>query len=61
MFMIDFHTAQFITYNRQNLNEVVIGDLSSIIYKEAFKEPVVQEANETEGVPSLIVDQSVVW
>ena len=46
----------------QRHNEVrdVIGDLASV---EVVKEPVVQEANDTEGVPSLIADLSIrgVW
>ena len=46
-------------------NEVrdVIGDLASVVFKEVVKEPVVQEANDAEGVPSLIADLSIrgVW
>ena len=45
-------------------NEVrdVIGDLASVVLKEVVKEPVVQEANNVEGVPSLIADLSIrVW
>ena len=46
-------------------NEVrdVIGDLASLAYKEVVKEPIVQEANDAEGVPSLIADLSIrgVW
>ena len=42
-------------------NEIrdAIGDLASIVYKE----PVVQEANDACGVPSLIADLSIrgVW
>ena len=49
----------------QRHNEVrdVIGDLASVVFKEVVKEPVVQEANEAEGVPSLIADLSIsgVW
>ena len=38
-------------------------DLASLVYKEVVKEPIVQEANEAEGVPSLIADLSIrgVW
>ena len=46
-------------------NEIryVIGDLASLVYKEVVKEPIVQEANDAEGVPSLIADLSIrgVW
>ena len=49
----------------QRHNEVryVIGDLASVIFKEVVKEPVMQEANDAEGVPSLIADLSIrgVW
>ena len=49
----------------QRHNEVrdVIGDLASVVVKEVVKEPVVQEANDAEGVPSLIADLSIrgVW
>ena len=49
----------------QRHNEVrdVIGDLASVVFKEVVKEPVVQEANNAEGVPSLIADFSIrgVW
>ena len=49
----------------QRLNEVrdVIGDLASVVFKEVVKEPVVQETNDAEGVPSLIADLSIrgVW
>ena len=49
----------------QRHNEVrdVIGDLASLVYKEVVKEPIVQEANDAEGVPSLIDDLSIrgVW
>ena len=40
----------------QRHNEVrnVIGDLASVVFKEVVKEPVVQEANDAEGVPSLM-------
>ena len=38
-------------------------DLASLVYKEVVKEPIVQEANEAEVVPSLIADLSIrgVW
>ena len=38
-------------------------DLASLVYKEVVKEPIVQEANDAEGVPSLIADLSIrgVW
>ena len=49
----------------QSHNEVrdVIGNLASVVFKEVVKEPVVQEANNAEGVPSLIADLSIrrVW
>ena len=37
----------------------VIGELESIVYKEVLQEPVVQKANDTERVPSLIADRSM--
>ena len=37
----------------------VIGNLASAVYKEVVKEPVVQEANDAEGVPALIADLSI--
>ena len=45
----------------QRHNEVryVIGDLASLVYKEVIKEPIMQEANDAEGVPSLIADLSI--
>ena len=45
----------------QRHNEVrdVIGDLASVVYKEVVKVPVVQEANDAEGVPSLIAIRGV--
>ena len=49
----------------QRHNEVrdVIGDLASLVYMEVVKEPIVQEANDADGVPSLITDLSIrgVW
>ena len=49
----------------QRHNEIrdAIGDLASIVYKEVIREPVVQEANNACGVPSLIADLSIrgVW
>ena len=46
-------------------NEIrdAIGDLASLVYKEVIREPVVQEANDACGVPSLIADLSIrgVW
>ena len=49
----------------QRHNEVrdVIGDLASVVFKEVVKEPVAQEANDAEGVPSLIADLRIrgVW
>ena len=44
----------------QHHNEVrdVIGNLASAVCKEVV-EPVVQEANDAEGVPSLIADLSI--
>ena len=45
----------------QRRNEIrdAIGDLASIVYKEVIREPVVQEANDACGVPSLIADLSI--
>ena len=45
----------------QRHNEIrdAIGDLASIVYKEVIREPVVQEANDACGVPSLIADLSI--
>ena len=49
----------------QHHNEIrdAIGDLASIVYNEVIREPVVQEANDACGVPSLIADLSIrgVW
>ena len=46
-------------------NEIrdAIGDLASIVYKVVIREPVVQEANDACGIPSLIADLSFrgVW
>ena len=44
----------------QRHNEVrdVIGNLASLVYKEVVKEPIVHEANDAEGVPSLTADLS---
>ena len=36
-----------------------VRDFISIVYKDVLKEPVVQEANDTEYVPSLITDLSI--
>ena len=45
---------------RRNEIRDVIGDLASLVYKEVVKEPIVQEANDPEGVPSLIADLSII-
>ena len=45
---------------RRNEIRDVIGDLASLVYKEVVKEPIVQEANDAEGVPSLISDLSII-
>ena len=49
----------------QRRNEIrdAIGDLASIVYTEVIREPVVQEANDACGIPSLIADLSIrgVW
>ena len=39
------------------------GDLASAVFKEVVKEPVMQEANDAEGVPSLVANLSTrgVW
>ena len=41
----------------QRHNEVrdVIGDLALLVYKEVVKEPFVQEANDAEDVPYLLI------
>ena len=36
-----------------------LGDLSSIVYKNIIREPVIQEACEVAGEPSLIADLGV--
>ena len=48
---------------RHNETRDAIGDIASIVYKEVIREPVVQEANDARGVPSLIADLSIrgVW
>ena len=43
----------------QNEIRDAIGDIASIVYKEVIREPVVQEANNACGVPSLIADLSI--
>ena len=42
----------------QRHNEVrdAIGDLASLVYKEVMREPIVQEANDACGIPSLVAD-----
>eukprot|EP00731_Ephydatia_muelleri_P025770 Em0017g853a len=46
-----------------SMGEGYIYSASSLVYKEVVKEPIMQQANEAEGVPSLIVDLSIrgVW
>ena len=46
-----------------NEDRDVFGNLATIVYKEVMKELVRQEANNSEGVPSLISDLSIrgVW
>ena len=50
-------------FQRHNEIRDAIGDLASIVYKEVIQEPVVQEANDAYGVPSLIAALSIrgVW
>ena len=49
----------------QCLNEIrdAIGDLASLVYKEVIREPIVREANDACGIPSLVSDLSTrgVW
>ena len=49
----------------QRHNEVrdAIGDLASLVYKEVMREPIVQEANDACGIPSLVADLSIrgIW
>ena len=49
----------------QRHNEVrdALGDLASLVYKDIICEPIVQEANDTCGIPSLVADLSIrgVW
>ena len=49
----------------QHHNEVrdALGDLASLVYKDVIREPIVQEANDACGIPSLVVDLSIrgVW
>ena len=49
----------------QRHNEVrdVLGDLASLVYKDVIGEPIVQEANDACGIPSLVADLSIrgVW
>ena len=49
----------------QRHNEVrdAIGDLASLVYKEVIREPIVQEANDACGIPSLVSDLSIrgIW
>ncbi|KAL5468956.1 hypothetical protein EMCRGX_G030117 [Ephydatia muelleri] len=49
----------------QHHNEIrdAMGDLASIVYKEVIQKPVVQEANNACGVPSMIADLIIrgVW
>ena len=49
----------------QRHNEVrnALGDLASLVYKDLIHEPIVQEANDACGIPSLVADLSIrgVW
>ena len=49
----------------QRHNEVrdALGDLASLAYKDVIREPIVQEANDACGIPSLVADLSIrgVW
>ena len=49
----------------QRHNEIrdALGDLASLVYKDVIREPIVQEANDACGIPSLVADLSIrgVW
>ena len=49
----------------QRHNEIrdAFGDLASLVYKDVIREPIVQEANDACGIPSLVADLSIrgVW
>ena len=59
---LDCKKGGLVTQRRNEVRDV-IGDLASVVYKEVVKVPVVQEANDAEGVPSQIADLSIrgVW
>ena len=59
---LDCKKGGLVTQRHSEVRDV-IGDLASVVFKEVVKESVVQEANEAEGVPSLIADLSIrgVW
>ena len=61
---LDFKKGGLVTQRHNEIRDV-IGDLASFlhVFKEVVKEPVVQEANDAESVPSLIADLSIrgVW
>ena len=40
-----------------------LGDIVSLVYKDVIREPIVQEANDACGIPSLVADLSIrgVW
>ena len=42
----------------QRHNEIrdALGDLASLVYKDVIREPIVQEANDACGIPSLVAD-----
>ena len=37
----------------------VLGDLAAIVYKDVVREPIVQEADDSSGRPTLIADLSI--
>ena len=57
------HYHNFIVIQRHNEVRDALGDLASLVYKDVIGEPIVQEANDACGIPSLVADLSIrgVW